>query len=336
MDMDAGTEDDDVEEGLCGDGNPTAPEECDDGNNTDGDGCSAGCMLEDSVTPGCGNGILELGEECEPGEYVGEDISCSEECEIVGTLPPLTTCGDNMVEGDEQCDDGNTIDWDGCSSTCQNESCPLPDCGGDIANTNWSIDSECFANVFEPATGDDQRFTHISDLFGDVIEDPDCTGYARTGGTDETLLSFSETMVNVDETYSVSFTIEGGCREELLEAEQGCSDLDNTNTEDGQTGTLVCSGDVVCDCTITVEEPLQFGYTVVNDQLNVDVGAETPFVIPFCVDEDTLVLDTETNQPGGDEPNEDSRAIEGGSDEASLPAPDPVVEIYRTAVLADV
>lgn len=31
------------------------------------------------------------------------------------------TCGNNIVEGTEECDDGNTIDGDGCSSTCQNE-----------------------------------------------------------------------------------------------------------------------------------------------------------------------------------------------------------------------
>jgi cysteine-rich repeat protein len=33
-------------------------------------------------------------------------------------------CGNSLVESDEQCDDGNIINDDGCSSTCQNEDKP--------------------------------------------------------------------------------------------------------------------------------------------------------------------------------------------------------------------
>lgn len=29
-------------------------------------------------------------------------------------------CGNSIVETGETCDDGNTVDGDGCSSTCQN------------------------------------------------------------------------------------------------------------------------------------------------------------------------------------------------------------------------
>src|SRR5262249_15584804 len=32
-----------------------------------------------------------------------------------------STCGNGIVEFGKQCDDGNRIDGDGCSSTCQNE-----------------------------------------------------------------------------------------------------------------------------------------------------------------------------------------------------------------------
>ena len=35
---------------------------------------------------------------------------------------PGPTCGDNVAQGPtEQCDDGNLVNWDGCSSTCQME-----------------------------------------------------------------------------------------------------------------------------------------------------------------------------------------------------------------------
>eukprot|EP01064_Diplonema_japonicum_P022795 TRINITY_DN32_c0_g1_i15.p1 TRINITY_DN32_c0_g1~~TRINITY_DN32_c0_g1_i15.p1 ORF type:complete len:554 (+),score=170.35 TRINITY_DN32_c0_g1_i15:134-1795(+) len=45
---------------------------------------------------------------------------------LPGAAPKLTCCGDGTVDtaemgGAEECDDGNTVDGDGCSSTCANE-----------------------------------------------------------------------------------------------------------------------------------------------------------------------------------------------------------------------
>src|SRR6185295_13370513 len=40
-------------------------------------------------------------------------------------------CGNNRLEGTEQCDDGNLTNGDGCSSTCVKESLP-PITGGDV------------------------------------------------------------------------------------------------------------------------------------------------------------------------------------------------------------
>ena len=40
--------------------------------------------------------------------------------------PPTCCCGDGVINGGEQCDDGNTVDGDGCSSTCQIETPPPP------------------------------------------------------------------------------------------------------------------------------------------------------------------------------------------------------------------
>lgn len=83
--------------GRCGDGVADQfggyQEECDDGNNVDGDGCSAACTVE-------------LGFDCPP-PYTA--------CRVV-------VCGDGRWDpfkgGQEQCEDGNTIDGDGCSATC--------------------------------------------------------------------------------------------------------------------------------------------------------------------------------------------------------------------------
>jgi cysteine-rich repeat protein len=35
----------------------------------------------------------------------------------------MSTCGDGVVEGTEECDDGNTMNGDSCDSTCKNETC---------------------------------------------------------------------------------------------------------------------------------------------------------------------------------------------------------------------
>lgn len=106
----------------CGDGHvdPGAGEQCDDGNNIDGDGCSATCQVEPA--PVCGNGVVE---------------------------PP------------EQCDDGNTVSGDGCSATCQIE----PPVGGEGCTPGYWKQSQHFdswpnppyapTTLFEPVFGRD-------------------------------------------------------------------------------------------------------------------------------------------------------------------------------------
>ena len=71
---------------YCGDGTIDEGETCDDGNNTDNDGCSATCQLEV-----CGDGILQtaLGEKCDDGNTVGGD-GCSAVCRIERVLAEKT------------------------------------------------------------------------------------------------------------------------------------------------------------------------------------------------------------------------------------------------------
>lgn len=64
----------------CGDGIQDTTEECDDGGNIDGDGCSATCSLE----AGCGNGATDSGETCDDGGNIDGD-GCSSRCQIEAT-----------------------------------------------------------------------------------------------------------------------------------------------------------------------------------------------------------------------------------------------------------
>lgn len=60
----------------CGDGSVDASEECDDGNQLNGDGCDTRCRVED-----CGNGRLEGDEQCDPPQA----DACRSDC----TLAPV-------------------------------------------------------------------------------------------------------------------------------------------------------------------------------------------------------------------------------------------------------
>src|SRR6185295_2163642 len=133
----------------CGDGALNDDEQCDDGNETGGDGCSANCLVVEQgyacPTPGaectpaaiCGDRAQIDSEQCDDGNSNGSD-GCSTTCQLERDFacptpgePCLSTvhCGDGLVSGDETCDDSNVAAGDGCSDTCQIETgfaCPLP------------------------------------------------------------------------------------------------------------------------------------------------------------------------------------------------------------------
>ena len=73
------------------------------------------------ITPpdGGGSEIPGLGKGS-GGSSLG---TCTENCGEANAAAPV--CGDGSVDASEQCDDGNTLDGDGCSSTCRIEA-PTP------------------------------------------------------------------------------------------------------------------------------------------------------------------------------------------------------------------
>ncbi len=117
-------------DGVCGDGAIDSPEQCDDGNLSNGDGCSNVCKIEV-----CGNGTVDAGEQCDDGNTVSGD-GCGQSCWI-------EFCGDSVVSpgSGEECDDGNGISGDGCSSLCKNEGEP-PSSSASSASSESSANSE--------------------------------------------------------------------------------------------------------------------------------------------------------------------------------------------------
>lgn len=77
--------------------------------------------FSNKYTPGCGNGAMDEGEACDDGNTVDGD-GCSANCTIEAT------CGDGIVNQDsEQCDSGENNG--SCPSSC-NEDCQANQCGG--------------------------------------------------------------------------------------------------------------------------------------------------------------------------------------------------------------
>jgi cysteine-rich repeat protein len=73
------------------------------------------CSEVTPPAPVCGNGTKEGSEECDDGNTTAGDL-CSATCTI--EVPPAAVCGNSTKEGSEECDDGNTADGDGCTATC--------------------------------------------------------------------------------------------------------------------------------------------------------------------------------------------------------------------------
>jgi len=115
----------------CGDGfvDP-ATEECEDGNELSGDGCSA-CKFECKLDTDCNDGNDCTTDSCDKstaGKQLCKTaaVTGTPTCKLAdgtsGTCSGATCkkagCGNSAVDTGEECDDGNTDDTDGCKKDC--------------------------------------------------------------------------------------------------------------------------------------------------------------------------------------------------------------------------
>jgi hypothetical protein len=120
-----------ISSGFCGNGTIETGEDCDAGNLNGqtceslgaGSGtlaCNNDCTFNTSGCVLCGNGIIETGEECDSDNLDGQDcvsrgydygkLSCVDSMCVYNTLycyhnNPGEFCGDDIVNGNEQCED---------------------------------------------------------------------------------------------------------------------------------------------------------------------------------------------------------------------------------------
>ena len=268
---------------YCGDGVRTSVYEvCDDGNNEDGDYCSANCK---TVTGSCGDGTVQSNEECDNASDNGRTNCaygetscelCTNQCrKIAGAT---SYCGDGIIDGTngENCDDPSTNGQTDCAYG--EESCTV--CTSDCV-TAAGTTSFCGDGNVDSANGET------------------CDNASDNGRMDCT---YGETSCNVCTNECL---IEAGttsyCGDGTTDSANGevCDDGD----ENGEVGH--CNG--TCSGIVEIPETPDEGDTVPDEGDTVpDEGDTVP-------DEGDTVPDEGDTTPDNGDTSDDNESSDNGS-----------------------
>lgn len=118
---------------VCGNGIVEGVEECDNGpKNANGSGCDSDCTF--TCKPGdpnrgdkkcddhnvcTGTKTCQADHTCSKGVVAKDGTSCGTAKICKSSKCVDTVCGDGIVDGTEECDDGNTTNGDGCDNNCK-------------------------------------------------------------------------------------------------------------------------------------------------------------------------------------------------------------------------
>ncbi|MBR58282.1 MAG: hypothetical protein CMH54_09700 [Myxococcales bacterium] len=151
------TVDDYCVNGLCV---AQAAMDCNDDNVCTSDSCDPqdGCIYTFHAQI-CDDGdACTQNDGCVEGECTGEALECDDNntCTVDScdpstgcTIEPIESCcGNQEVEGDEVCDDGNQVDFDGCAADCLSDE----SCGNGLLDQGEQCDGDVFLDpcTFEP------------------------------------------------------------------------------------------------------------------------------------------------------------------------------------------
>jgi cysteine-rich repeat protein len=141
----------------CGDGYQlTTSEPCDDGNDTNGDGCDTNCTLS-----ACGNGVQAPGEACDDGNLTNGD-GCDANCTLTqcasqgGCFALDNDCADGVCNPTTgQCEVVPLNEGGVCNGgdLCQGGgTCNDGACVGAVATDCSSLSTDCVQGVCDPDT----------------------------------------------------------------------------------------------------------------------------------------------------------------------------------------
>lgn len=168
----------------CGNGQQEGPEECDDGNNNDGDGCSAACNVE-ACPDDDGDGVCNATDACQGNDWLGDE-------DLDGVCNDLDQCpadplndddGDGVCGGSDNCPfasnaDQADVDGDGAGDVCDadDDNDGVPDT---TDNCHWDANPDQ-----ADSDGDGAGNACDSDYDGDgVIDSADACLPTPTGQT---------------------------------------------------------------------------------------------------------------------------------------------------------
>ena len=124
--------------GSCG-ANCSVNADCDDNNASTKDFCiTDDCSCHHSF---CGDGIVDIGEECDNGNQNNNASTCNTQCkktycgDIFVQIPNGVGTGGPLNNGFEDCDDGNLLNTDNCLNNCT-----APKCGDGVI---WAGHEQC-------------------------------------------------------------------------------------------------------------------------------------------------------------------------------------------------
>jgi len=154
---------------------------------SDGDNC----WYEEAMCEAChdadSDGVCDTLDNC---PWIANSDQNDTDGDGIWDICDSPLCGNWFVEWAEECDDGNTIAWDYCSSSCEIEYCrddaPITDTSKNLAITSlspsaisWtsSQPNSKLAICFEDTTGSRDIVYISTDVNGDFIFTPDLSIY---------------------------------------------------------------------------------------------------------------------------------------------------------------
>jgi hypothetical protein len=244
-------------------------------------------------TTGCHTDVVPVGEDvlppnygtlsidpCNPGPAFSENFPANPDGIALGGLdndgdllydgedPDCAACGNGIVDPGEDCDDGNTLDGDCCSATCQFEAADSPCPDGMYCNGDETCDGAGACQAGTPVDCSDgvgctvDSCDEATDSCDNTPDDAFCDNGVSCDG-----MEVCDSVNDCQPGTAVDCDDGVGCTDDSCDEDNDVcvNDPNDLNcTDDG----LFCTGDEFCDAVMdcsAADDPCDAG-TVCNEE----------------------------------------------------------------------